>query len=311
MDINESFQSLISGLIPSESILETARQHCDYIKQILNNDPDLSPKKFFYSGSYAKDTCISPLKDVDLSPHYDLAICKKPNGEFYMPGIVLGKFFTRFKQTFPQLPVRRQRRSIGIRFTDCDVEIVPVFWDGNDKYLSNIPDRDAKKWIKTSIPMHVEFFKKRDLSYRPYGKTIRLLKWWKKVRAVPLKGFALELLCVKALDKFSTSAHFGLNFSNVMRYVCESKLNDIVWFNDNFLLSQVRVAKSPIMIIDPVNPTNNVTKDLTMFDKQRILIKCNKAYKQSLWALKAEEKGRLLLARMWWRAIFGSSFPVR
>ena len=56
MDINESFQSLISGLIPSENTLDTARQHCEYIKQILGNDTELSPKKFFYSGSYAKDT---------------------------------------------------------------------------------------------------------------------------------------------------------------------------------------------------------------------------------------------------------------
>lgn len=312
MDIKGAFAIFNSRIIPSDATLAKAKQHCDFLKQILENDRELAPKKFYYSGSYAKDTCISPLKDVDLAPHYPLEMGQKENGELYMPGIVLGKFFTRLQQTYSsRLTVRRQKRSIGIRFVDFDVELVPVFWDGNKDYMAYIPDREEKSWIKTSIPMHIDFLKKRDLSYRPYGKTIRLVKAWKIQNAVPIKGFALELLTVKALDKFGTSAHFGLNFYNVIRYVAEKRFDEAIWFNDYVTSNQIHVQKAPIMIVDPVNPTNNVTDDITSGEKQRILDKFDHAFKQATWAIEAEERGDIPSARERWRAVFGPDFPIR
>jgi len=312
MDVNEAFAKFNSRLIPPDGVLSKARTRCDFIKQILQNDSELAPRKFYYSGSFAKNTCISPLKDIDLAPHYDIEKCQKPNGEFYSPGIVLGKFFQRLKRTYSsKLTLRRQKRSIGIRAVDFDVELVPVFWDGNEDYYSYIADRDEKRWIKTSIPKHIEFLRGRDLTYRPFGKTVRLCKAWKLQKAVPIKGFALELLVVKSLDTFGTSAHFGHNFFNVMRYVYENRFDEVIWFDDYMTLNQVRIQKSPIMIVDPVNPTNNVTGDVTCDEKEKILSKFEHAYKQATWALEAEEHGDIPLARDRWRAVFGPDFPIR
>jgi hypothetical protein len=310
MDIEEAFTIFNSRIIPSDSIYAKAKQHCDFLKQILENDSELSPKKFYYSGSYAKDTCISPLKDVDLVPHYNLEMCTKSDGDFYTPGIMLGKFFSRLQQTYSsRLTVRRQKRSIGIRFIDFDVELVPVFWDGNEDYDSFIPDREEKTWLKTSIPKHIEFFKSRDKTYRPYGKTVRLMKAWKNNHAVQLKGFALELLTVKALDKYGTSTHFGVNFYNIVRYVKETGFNEIVWFNDYISANQIKINQSPIMIVDPINPTNNICSDITEIEKRRILDKFGLAFKQSEWALMNEKNGEIPLARSRWRTIFGPEFP--
>jgi hypothetical protein len=312
MNINEAFTKFYSRIIPSDAVLAKAKQHCDYLKQILNNDQNLRPLKFYYSGSYAKHTCITPLKDVDLVPYYPLEMCQKEDGDFYQPGIILGRFFTRLQQTYSsKLTVRRQKRSNGIRFSDFDVELVPVFWDGNEDYMAYIPDREKKTWILTSIPLHINFLKSRDLSYRPYGKTIRLMKAWKANNPTPLKGFALELLAVKALDTYGTSAHFGINFNNVVRYIEENRFDEIVSFNDYTSKNQISFPNSPVMIADPVNPTNNITADVTYFEKNKILKKIDHAVKQSNWALSAEERGEIPLARERWRAIFGSKFPIR
>lgn len=314
MEIREAFELLNSRIIPSDAMLSKAKEHCDYIKRIFDNDSILRPIKFYYSGSYAKNTTISPLKDVDLVPHYDLEMCLKPNGDFYKPGNILGKFYQRLQQTFgTRITVRRQRRSIGIRFIDFDVELVPVFWDGNKEYKSYIPDREKDEWIITSIPMHLEFLSKRDSYNRLYAKTIRLIKVWKKHKAIPrsLKGFALELLVVKALDTSGTSTHFGENFFSVMDYVTNNRFEEIIWFDDYMSASQVASKQTPVMVIDPVNPTNNITYDISSREKDQILGKFDNAYQQARWALEAEERGNIPNARRRWRAIFGSGFPLR
>ena len=70
MNVEGAFYKFNSKIIPPDGIFQKAKQHCDRIKQIFNNDRELTPKKFYYSGSYAKNTCISPLKDVDsYIPH--------------------------------------------------------------------------------------------------------------------------------------------------------------------------------------------------------------------------------------------------
>jgi hypothetical protein len=312
MNINEAFATFNSRIIPPDGIFGKARDHCEYIKRLLSNDRQLSPRKYYYSGSYAKNTCIAPLKDIDLVPYYDIEMCLKPNGDFYNPGTILGKFYQRLQQTFSStLIVRRQKRSIGIRFTDFDVELVPVFWDGNSDHLSYIADREQKKWIITSIPKHIDFLKGRDRTYRPYGKTIRLAKAWKLNKSVPLKGFALELIVVKSLDTLGTSSHFGRrNFFNVIQYIHENRFNDVIWFDD-YYSNGLQIDRSPLAVVDPVNPRNNVTSDVSNIEKRKILLKSDKAYKQAKWALEAEERGDIRIARERWRNIFGPKFPIR
>lgn len=312
MEVEEAFAEFYSRILPSNHILAKVRQHCDSLKRLLSNDHELAPEKFYYSGSYAKNTTISPLKDVDVASYYRIERCRKENGDFYSPGFILGKFFTRLRQTYgSRITVRRQKRSIGIRFVDFDVEIVPVFWDGNEKYIGLIADREERSWIKTSIPLHIEFLRKRDLSYRPYGKTVRLVKTWKVWNSVPMKGFALELLTVKALDRYGTSANLGVNFSNVLRYTVEGGFRAPIWFDDYMRHDELRVTKSPIVIVDPVNPTNNVTGEVDEYDKGRILSKFTHAYQQTRWALKSEAEGDTVRARLRWRAVFGYNFPGR
>ena len=134
--IEKAFSKFYQRIQPSESRMDKARKRCDYIKSVLNNDRYFCPKKFLYSGSYAKNTCIKPLKDIDLVPYYNISRCLKSNGEFYAPGTILGNFYNRMIQMYwHQYTIRRQKRSIGILTPDFNIDLVPVFWDGNKKHV--------------------------------------------------------------------------------------------------------------------------------------------------------------------------------
>ncbi len=310
MEIENLFINYHSRLLPSEAILERARQSCEYIKQVLTNEGDLAPLKFYYSGSYAKATHIDPLKDVDLVLYYSLDDWHKSDGKLYSPGIVVGRLFARMFQLHgSRLTIRRQNRSVGIRFRDFDVDIVPALWDGNEQHLALIPDRESNKWMITSIPLHLEFLKNRDKTYRPYAKTIRIVKAWKRSNRVNVPGFALELLTVKALDTYGTSGNLAVCFYRVLNYIYETKLRKPVYFTDYFKENKIDVEARPVIIVDPVNPRNNVTHSLNHANRLQMLRKVEKTLRRADHAFKAEESGNNRLAHRWWFSVFKEPFP--
>ena len=310
MDIESLFLEFHSRLIPSDATLDKARKSCEYIKQVLNNEEDLAPSKFYYSGSYAKSTNIAPLKDIDLALYYSIDDWRKTDGSLYLPGIVVGRIFSRMKKLHGfRLTIRRQNRSIGLGFRDFDIDLVPALWDGNDQGYALIPNRDSNNWLVTSIPLHIEFLKNRDKTYRPYAKTIRIVKAWGKNNAVNFPGFALELLTIKALDTYGTSNNLAVCFYNVMNYISETKLKIPVFFIDYYSKDKIDVKQKPIIIVDPVNPKNNVANSLNIFNRAHLINKVETTLRIAELAFKADFNNKQKLAHLHWYRIFKEPFP--
>lgn len=312
MNVSDAFDTFHSRLIPSDAVLRNASEKVATVVRILENDAQLRPKKVLLSGSYAKHTHIAPLNDIDVVVHYPINDWVTARGQVFSPSIVIGRMFARLDQAYGHaLTVRRQRRSVGLIYSDVKLDIVPALWELGPEYLSVIPDRISGSWVRTCIPKHLEFLSKRDKSYRPYAKTIRLVKAWRRNRSIRIPGFSLELLTIKALDTYGTSAQLHINFYNVMKLLSLNRLSSPIVFTDYHEASDFKTTSDPIHIFDPINPHNNVASAISTDGKQRLLEKFERDFRLVDLAIEAEDRGDNSTALRWWRAIFGDPFPYR
>lgn len=312
MQVSDVFDSFHSKILPSDATLRNASERANVVIRLLENDDELRPKKVLFSGSYAKHTHLHPLNDIDVVAHYPINDWVTARGDVYSPGYVIGRLFGRMERAYSHvLTVRRQRRSVGLIYKDVKVDLIPALWEMGGDLTSVIPDRETGGWLRTCIPRHLEFLDRRDKTYRPFAKTIRLMKAWKKAKSIRFPGFALELLTVKALDKTGTSAQLQVNVANVMNFIADTRLDKPVYFTDFWKASDIRIPQHPVVVIDPVNPQNNVASEVTEAEKQRFLEKFDKDFKLVCWAIDAEQRGERETALKWWRAVFRDQFPAQ
>jgi hypothetical protein len=210
MTLPDHFDELLSRIEPSKDRLRLAKelpaQIRDYLKEtgtITTVDPHSR-----LAGSYARDTAIGDIKDVDIIVLIDLEYKKgepeKVLDELHVALQGLPEALDDVGQVEPLL--RYQRRSIHVRFEDrdFDIDIVPaVALDGLDQPLW-IPDRDWSKWVKTDPLGYGEYLselnKKHGCKVVPL---IKMLKRWRDARMIYRrpKSYWLECLVVRHISE--------------------------------------------------------------------------------------------------------------
>ena len=158
----------------------------------------------YLSGSYARDTAIRPIDDVDIVFEIDpkgwkSAICE----EFPAPQRVLDSLANAVRYRYPLSSIYGQRRSVRLELHHLNIDVVPAIPDARDASLINIPDRNADEWIKSSPLKHSEnasrVNKKRDGRFKPL---VKLLKFWNSnlPDTVRCKSFTIETIAVRLFD---------------------------------------------------------------------------------------------------------------
>ena len=310
MSVSDEFETLHYKLLPAEGAKRKAAQHADYVSRLLTNDEYRRPIKILQSGSFAKHTHIDPLGDLDLAVHYRLEDWATSRGLPPNPGHIIGAIKGRMEQALGHTAVvRAQRRSVGIVYANVKIDIVPALVEDTNTFDAIIPDRTTKKWVHTNIQRHIDFIKGQDRSYRPIAKTIRLMKAWKRAKAVRFPGFALELITVKALEQAGTSASLQNCVFRVFDYINTGQLKRQVAFNANYRIRDIDVSgEAPVVIVDPVNAANNVAEEVTHAQRDSFLGKAALDWRNSRLAIEAEQRGDNPLALRHWRAVFKDQF---
>jgi hypothetical protein len=140
--------------------------------------------RFYYAGSYGKDTIIRSSYDLDIVmywPHdtpYTLA------GIFSAVGDSLRKNWTVVQ---PKTVAWRLPFDNGFH-----VDVVPGRAIDRGFRYANLYRTDTGQSLQTSIKVHIE-------NVRRSGRRelIRLLKLWRFRRSVPVKSFVLELMAIE------------------------------------------------------------------------------------------------------------------
>jgi tRNA nucleotidyltransferase (CCA-adding enzyme) len=301
--LNQGFERFLGTIRPTKAELNRAVERTEYATRVLSNDPEFGLDKILYSGSFAKQTALVGLSDVDVVLYLDEDNWVNSKSELYMPSTLLRKLYDRLEIMFrAQVQLRRNNRSVSILFADgFKVDLVPALWDGNKGMIGRVPDRNAQGWVRTCVPRHIKFIQRRGDGVRD---AIRLAKVWKNDWSINRFGFALELLTCKAWDLQSGLPSPRTAFKRMIELIIATKLREPIIFDDYYQRSSVRLPHRPIIIVDPANPSNNVASSLDAADRDRIV---DKAYETLHWIERADDRleaGDVGMSSRWWNNVF-------
>ncbi|MES2884891.1 MAG: hypothetical protein V4709_08810 [Pseudomonadota bacterium] len=155
----------------------------------------------YLSGSYARNTALHPLNDVDIIFVIDPAAWPRPLfSSFPSPQAVLKSFERCIRYRYTTSALRVQRRSICLQLWHLNIDIVPGIREGLNSHVILIPDRERDEWIRTAPRLHseaaTEMNAKRGKRFKPL---VKLLKLWNSnlPKNARFKSFTIETMATR------------------------------------------------------------------------------------------------------------------
>lgn len=289
-----------------------ARRLRERLEAYLSEHPDFTLKKMLLSGSLAKGTALRSLNDIDVACYVSGADAPKD------VRALLDYLADRLRKAFPNFSpdqVQPQTYSVTVSFrgTGLDVDVVPILYDGDPKWYGNLVNQDDGSFLKTSIPLHLEFAAKRKRAQeKHFAQVVRLAKFWarrmKQERdGFRFKSFMIEMILAKLCDDGLDFSDYPEALQHFFTYIARSNVRQKIVFSDYYPASSVGAFTDPVQIIDPVNAANNVARLYTAANADAIVDAALDAGDAVDAALAAPNK-QLTVA--YWQKVFGSSFQV-
>jgi hypothetical protein len=289
-----------------------ARRLREKLEGYLGEHPDFTLKKMLLSGSLAKGTALRSLNDIDVACYISGASAPKDIRA------LLDYLAERLRKAFPNFSpdqVQPQTYSVTVSFrgSGLDVDVVPILYDGDPNWYGNLVSQEDGSFLKTSIPLHLQFASKRKLSQeKHFAQVVRLVKFWARRMkqehdGFRFKSFMIEMILAKLCDDGLDFSDYPEALQHFFTYVARSNLRERIIFTDYYAASTVPTSADVVQIIDPVNADNNVARLYTTANADAIVDAALDAGDAIDAALAAPTK-QLTVA--YWQKVFGSSFQA-
>ncbi|MBD3849096.1 nucleotidyltransferase [Bosea sp. SSUT16] len=289
-----------------------ARRLREKLEGYLAEHPDFTLRKMMLSGSLAKGTALRSLNDIDVACYVSGADAPKD------VRALLDYLAERLRKAFPNFSadqVQPQTYSVTVSFrgTGLDVDVVPILYDGDAQWYGNLVSQDDGSFLKTSIPLHLDFASKRKRTQeKHFAQVVRLAKFWarrmKQERdGFRFKSFMIEMVLAKLCDDGLDFSDYPEALQHFFTYIARTDFRQRIVFTDYYAASSVAACSDTVQIIDPVNAANNVARLYTAANADAIVDAALEAGDAIDAALAAPNK-QLTVA--YWQKVFGSSFQA-
>ncbi|ACB69150.1 DNA polymerase, beta-like region (plasmid) [Burkholderia ambifaria MC40-6] len=287
-----------------------AKRLRERLETYLTEHPDFTLKKMLLAGSLAKGTALRSLNDIDVACYISGA--EAPHDV----SALLEYLADRLRRAFPNFSadqVKPQTYSVTVSFkgTGLDVDVVPILYDGDPNWYGNLISQDDGSFLKTNIPLHLEFIRKRKRAQpEHFSQVVRLVKFWAaRMKAADdnfrFKSFMIELLLAKLADDGLSFSDYPEALQHFFTYLARTDLQEKVLFTDNYPASAIGTFSQRVQIIDPVNALNNVSRLYTDANASAIYEAAIDAGDAIDSALSAPTKQETVY---YWQKVFGSAF---
>lgn len=207
---------LVKSIEPTQTQKEDAKVSQNHLRDILcTGKMQERIIEHYLSGSYARKTAIYPLDDVDIIFIIDPAFWVNKiadaasyfffgSGAFPSADAVLSSFANAVRYRYADSSLRRQRRSVGLKLDDLDIDIVPAIEDATDPKRIWIPDSTTGQWILSSPKQHSENATAVNQMHEGRFKPlVKLLKRWNYnlPGTAYFKSFAIETIAVRLFSQ--------------------------------------------------------------------------------------------------------------
>jgi hypothetical protein len=209
-DCESELRMLVGKIEPSAAQKSGASRSHNYLRDLLDTGEFGNRILDSYlSGSYARDTAISPIDDVDIIVIVD------PDGwprgfwnSHPEPDRILRSFARAIRYRYPQTPVFVQRRSVRLNLCHLDIDVVPAIEVGGDDHRIEIPDAESDQRITSAPQMHTQIA--TDINLAQGGRfkpLVKLLKCWNSSlpQTTCLKSFAIETMAARLFKNVGLS----------------------------------------------------------------------------------------------------------
>jgi hypothetical protein len=292
----------------------------DYLEQVdhlieafeakLAEDPVFGVKKFLKTGSLKKGTVLRPRDgygvDADIAVFLEAADASKYD---------LAELHTRLRNLLVKIyPTKKpedfvvQPRTLGITYTDSDlaVDLVPLLPADNACDFGWQPSSEGEPPIKTSVTRQLAFIKARKDADPRFRSLARLAKQWRNYRELDqLRSFAIELILAHLQDVHGPAASLETGIVRFFLYIAQTELRAAITFKEHGKIPVLPTDR--VVILDPVNKENNVTKRITDSEADEIVREAKTAWEQLSAARWNDYLGETL---EFWKSVFGRSFII-
>lgn len=287
-----------------------ARRLREKLEGYLAEHPDFALKKMLLSGSLAKGTALRSLNDIDVAVY--ISGSDAPHDLQALLNYLAEKLRKAFPNFSPE-QVQPQTYSVTVNFrgTGLNVDVVPVLYAGLPDWRGNLISQDDGSFLETSIPLHLEFARKRKQAQPThFAQVVRLIKYWARRMkqehdGFRFKSFMIEMILSELTDNGTDLSDYPEALQSFFTYVAESNLSERIVFEDYYQASTVAPSADRVQIIDPINASNNVARLYTAQNAAAIVDAALDAGDAIDAALKAPTKE---LTVHYWQKVFGSSF---
>lgn len=247
MTKEQYFQNLLASQRLTETELAALRNLRDKIQgqlSVFEGSP-----RFYYGGSYGKDTIIRAKYDLDVVMYW-------PHTTSYTLAAIFGAVGEQLKKHWQNVTAKNVAWTLPF-VGDFHIDVVPGrALDGTFKYANLYRSKNGTP-LQTSIKVHIDAVRKsgrRDL--------IRLMKLWKTRHGVDIPSFVLEVLALEGAK-------------GTVQTILEPQL--LAAF------AYVRGHIHDIKIADPANTNNNLADTMTPVQKIRIKMAAEAVLSARTW----------------------------
>ncbi len=291
---------------------EQAGRLREKLQNYLKEHPDFTLKKMLLSGSLAKGTALRSLNDIDVACYISGADAPSDVSK------LLKYLAEKLRKAFPNFQpdqVKPQTYSVTVSFqgTGLDVDVVPILYNDDPEWFGNLISQDDGSFLKTNIPYHLDFIRKRKTAQEThFSQVVRLVKFWvnnikRQREGFRFKSFMIELIMAHLTDQGLDFSDYPEALQHFFTYVATSKLRNRIVFSDYYNPITVGAFTDPIQIIDPVNAKNNASRLYTAAQADAIVTAALDAGDAIDAALSAPTKEKTIY---YWQKVFGPSFQV-
>lgn len=284
----------------------------DRLETYLADHPDFEIRKMLLSGSLAKGTALKSVSDIDVACYVSSDTAPHKVSE------LVAWLASRLEKAFPNFKpeqIKRKTYSVSVNFisTGNEVDIVPILYKGDPLWKGSLISQDTGEELMTSVPMHLEFLRKRKNANKiHFAQVVRLIKFWAKLQKQAdedfrFKSFMTELIVAHLADGGLPLNDYPAALSSFFNFLACDGLRSSIAFADYYKTSDCKTTTDPIRIWDPVNCQNNVAKLYKEANRELLIEAALEAGDAVESALRATTKGDTV---RYWQKVFGPTFSA-
>nr|WP_154324834.1 CBASS oligonucleotide cyclase [Pantoea sp. 201603H] len=274
------------------------------LRKKLKEQDKITIKRVVKAGSFAKHTILRKTSDSKVDVDVVFYVSGKKVAEESFASLS-EKIYEALLKVYPSKAVEDfeiQRKAATVSFigSGLDVDIVPVIENPEKEGYGWQFDRFDGSKTETCAPCQIKFVKERKNQDPDFRTLVRLAKRWRNNMECPLKSFHIELIMAHVLEINGREGSLEKRFRDFLLYIAESGLQEVISFPENSIVTSFT---DPVVILDPVCDTNNVSSRITEDERKEIARLADESWETANFA---SEEGDYDL----WKELFGRSFKV-